>query len=178
MLKNKFHFFAVLGLGTIGFNGLLYADLHQEILECSKHSNPEVRLACFDYTAKKANELLDNSQVRFETNTTAPRVLEKTPTQVNQHTPVTSATPAEPIKSDKNTIVTAKLIGEFKGWDKRSIFELDNGQIWTVVKSRTIPKKLRKTLINPEVRITKAALGSHNMYVETVNKKIKVKRLK
>jgi hypothetical protein len=69
--------------------------------------------------------------------------------------------------------IRARIVGEFTGWDGRTDFVLDNGQVWRQSTSGTY--KHRATA--PEVTITRALVGYKLRLVET-KRSINVRRVK
>lgn len=67
----------------------------------------------------------------------------------------------------------AKVVGEFTGWDGKTIFKLDNGQVWR----QSTPGTYRFKATDPEVIIEKALLGYKLRLVET-RRSIAVRRVK
>lgn len=101
------------------------------------------------------------------------------------------AAETEPKKADKSLLSRAKvllmpgteieyatiestLVGDFKGWDGRTVFTLENGQRWqseggSYLEPRPIP--------HPAVKISPGALGAFFMTIEGVKPRVKVKLL-
>ncbi len=67
----------------------------------------------------------------------------------------------------------ARVLGEFKGWDGKTRFTLDNGQIWR----QSTPGVYRFKSTDPEVTIEKGLLGYKMRLVET-KRSIAVRRVK
>ena len=71
--------------------------------------------------------------------------------------------------------VRSRLPGEFRGWSGKSLFELENGQVWQQAGN---DKWAGVKLENPTVLIEPAAFGSWRMKVEGYNTTTKVKRVR
>ena len=72
--------------------------------------------------------------------------------------------------------MTARIVGTFNGWDSKTRFELDNGQIWETVRSTSRFTPLRP-LENPEVTIKRGAFNSYRLQVEGYNRWAQVIRI-
>lgn len=68
--------------------------------------------------------------------------------------------------------VESRIVGEFRGWEGRTVFSLENGQRWQAAGSDTYV--LPRALMNPAVKITPGALGSFWLTVEGVKSRVKV----
>lgn len=75
--------------------------------------------------------------------------------------------------TNKDTIVSP-LVGEFKGWDGDTVFELENGMIWKQDETDTY---VTRTLVNPVVTIKSGMFNSWRLSVEGYNKWVKVERI-
>lgn len=67
--------------------------------------------------------------------------------------------------------VESRIAGEFRGWEGRTLFALENGQRWQVAGGESYVSPL---LMNPAVKITPGMLGSFWMTVEGVRPRVKV----
>jgi len=70
--------------------------------------------------------------------------------------------------------IQSRYVGEFTGWDGKTIFELENGQVWQQVGSGRMTYKAT----NPMITIKRAFMGSYLLKVEGRNKSVRVKRIK
>ena len=71
--------------------------------------------------------------------------------------------------------IHSNIDGEFNGWQGKTLFKLENGQIWKQTERTTfyIPKKNRaKITIKPK------SMGSWVLYVDGYGRGVKVKRIK
>jgi len=85
---------------------------------------------------------------------------------------------AESIERDTVESIEARLAGDFTGWTGKTVFALDNGQVWRQTRNYIQPYSPRKPISQPKVTITRGALGSYNMRIEGVRKTVQVKRVK
>ena len=68
------------------------------------------------------------------------------------------------------------LKGKFMGWKGKTLFHLNNGQVWKQRSSgRYYPPRM---LVNPEVKVSKNALGYDELEIVALGAKIGVKRVK
>lgn len=66
------------------------------------------------------------------------------------------------------------IVGEFRGWSGKTVFTLDNGEVW----QQRLPDRYFVSLDNPEVEIYKNLLGFYELKVVKTGRKIGVTRLK
>ena len=70
--------------------------------------------------------------------------------------------------------VQSRYVGEFTGWDGDTTFPLENGQVWQQIESGRLSWKAT----DPMITIKRGFMGSYQLSVEGVNKKVRVKRIK
>jgi hypothetical protein len=71
--------------------------------------------------------------------------------------------------------IVARIDGEFRGWNSRSVFRLDNGMVWEA--NGSVSPLAVPAITNPTVTIEPAFMGSWLMRVEGYNATIRVKRV-
>ena len=76
-------------------------------------------------------------------------------------------------KGAKPEAMESRIKGEFSGWEKRTLFRLENGQVWTQVNDDSYVHA--PVLQSPGVKITPASFGTFWMDVEGVNQPCRVK---
>jgi 8-oxo-dGTP pyrophosphatase MutT (NUDIX family) len=78
------------------------------------------------------------------------------------------------VREDDEAIRT-RIIGDFRGWTGKTVFTLENGQVWqqTDKEDRAFPK-----LVNPEVELTPHRLFGWKMTLVAEGLGIRVKRVK
>lgn len=69
----------------------------------------------------------------------------------------------------------SRLVGEFRGWRRGTVFELENGQRWQHVEGEDY---VTPPMAPPRVKITPGAFGTFWMKIEGVNAHVKVKPIK
>ena len=67
-----------------------------------------------------------------------------------------------------------RIVGGFKGWEKGTPFTLDNGQIWKIESDSAYYPEAPD---NAHVTIERGFFGSYWMKVDTISRKIKVRRV-
>ncbi len=67
--------------------------------------------------------------------------------------------------------VESRITGEFRGWEGRTLFTLENGQRWQVVGGEPYASPV---IMNPAVKIAPGIMGSFWMTVEGVRPRVKV----
>lgn len=72
--------------------------------------------------------------------------------------------------------MTARIVGTFTGWDGKTRFELDNGQVWETVGSTTRFVPLQP-IESAAVTIKRGAFNSYRMQVEGYNRWAQVTRI-
>jgi len=68
-----------------------------------------------------------------------------------------------------------RLLGEFSGWQGKSVFNLDNGERWRQIgQDQYYP---RKKLMKPAVTIHRSAFGGHSLEILETGVRVKVRRI-
>lgn len=70
--------------------------------------------------------------------------------------------------------VVSRIAGAFEGWSGRTVFTLENGQVWQQRRNG----RFKSSLDNPEVRIKQTLLGAYEMEVISEGRSIGVRRLR
>jgi hypothetical protein len=78
------------------------------------------------------------------------------------------------IKEMQSAPVRRRIAGTFHGWDGKTIFTLDNGEVWR----QRLPGRYFVKLENPEVEIFKNLLGFYELKVVETGKRVGVSRVK
>lgn len=82
----------------------------------------------------------------------------------------------ERVEGDKRKEVKelrSRYVGEFTGWDGKTVFRLENGQVWQQIEQGRMSWKAT----NPMITIKRGFMGSYVLKVEGVNKTVRVKRI-
>lgn len=80
-----------------------------------------------------------------------------------------------PESRDSRSEISSRLVGEFRGWNANTRFELENGQVWQV---NDPSASLVGRGDQPSVRIKPGLLSAWYMQVEGYSTVVKVKRVK
>ncbi|MGH1372235.1 MAG: hypothetical protein ACRBBW_09390 [Cellvibrionaceae bacterium] len=78
------------------------------------------------------------------------------------------------VKEESFKPITGKIAGKFRGWNGKTKFKLENGQIW----QQRYNNKWTTNLDSPEISITRNTLGFFDMKVLASDRIIGVKRIK
>jgi hypothetical protein len=68
--------------------------------------------------------------------------------------------------------IESRIVGKFTGWQGRTVFRLENGQVWQVANAGT--SYYSPALMNPQVKITPAALGAFWLTIPEIDQRVKV----
>jgi hypothetical protein len=71
--------------------------------------------------------------------------------------------------------IESRIVGDFRGWDGRTVFQLENGQRW---QSEGSSSYITTPVPGPAVKISPGALGAFYMTIDGVKPRVKVKLLK
>jgi len=145
-----------------------------DIDHCRRIGTDTQRLACYD-------ELFPQ--------TTADRVENTDTGPTTRESPEASSGPqgesaavaefgAEQIEEPPITLLEGRLVGDFNGWTGKTVFTLDNGQVWRQTNNNLRDYKPRSPIPQPKVTISKGLFGSYNMQVDGVKRIVQVKRVK
>lgn len=70
--------------------------------------------------------------------------------------------------------VSSRIAGEFRGWDRHTVFALENGQVWAQADEARFSVRLR----DPVVTIERGAFGTFFLGVEGYGSRVKVRRVR
>jgi len=71
--------------------------------------------------------------------------------------------------------IVSRLVGDYDGWTGRTLFRLENGQIWQQAGGS---ERVDDTRHSPEVKVYPGMLGSYWLEIEGVRERVKVKPIK
>ncbi len=182
-----------------------YGFAEESLADCAAINNSSARLACFDKLAGASGQA-DTAPVAAVPAPAMPaagsQATPPVPVASNEATPIpvsapitTSAAPAtEPtpvtgvssyqdifglenqaaVKGIKK--ISSRIINDFDGWNGRTVFRLENGQVW-------VQKDVNSTLSwrgssHPIATIKRKTFNSYLLKVEGANKSVRVKRVK
>lgn len=132
------------------------------LLRCAEQSDDTQRLACYDRLAAQHREPAATGGGEA----TGPRVPEA---EAEQWFGMESRAATSGLSE-----VTANVVGGFTGWDGRTQFELDNGQVWV----QTTADRFRHTGPDHPVVIRRAALGGFLLSPDGLNRSVRVRRVR
>ncbi|NDV62134.1 hypothetical protein G0Q06_06720 [Puniceicoccales bacterium CK1056] len=70
--------------------------------------------------------------------------------------------------------IESSISGEFSGWSGKTLFKLDNGQVWRQTNAKTFVVKVN----DPKVFIRRGVFGGYLLKIEGYNSSVKVERIK
>lgn len=162
-------------------------------IKCARIASDGQRLLCYDRLATELIELGLNSRGGLPTaqplpqgsteaataDTGSPSV--QTPAADQAAPEATAAVSpvdkfgAERVEDDTNLKkIQSRFVGEFTGWDGKTVFELENGQVWQQAESGRFTYRA----VNPMITIKRGFLGSYILTVDDMNTTVRVKRVK
>ena len=162
--------------------------LEQKLKECSEITVSLIRLQCYDRITDNP-EVQSAKPVRERTGLLSRlgRGSEKDDAESeeneSENETVAKSDASEASKSndnfgliirDERDSIQSRILGEFKGWDGYTKFELENGQVW----QQSSAGVLRVKINNPTVTIKRSRVSDTFMLkVEGLNSSVRVKRI-
>lgn len=129
-----------------------------------------------DYAASGLDQLTDEQREnlsewveRYREGAVIGPVVHKPPSQMTEEEKVE----AEKIKEVLNADIVAKVIPAFRGWSGKTIFRLDNGQVW----KQRMPGRLRYSGPDSTVTIERNQLGKYILKHDDTGRGIGVARI-
>ena len=163
--------------------------LEQKLKECSEITVSLIRLQCYDRItenpdvqsatpARERTGLLSRLGRGSENKKNDTEVEEETETET-----ITKTVSSEPSKSDDNfgliirderESIQSSIIGEFRGWDGYTKFNLENGQVW----QQSSYGVLKVKMDNPTVTIKRSRVSdTYMLKIDGLNSTVRVKRI-
>lgn len=168
------------------------------LADCAVIEDATARLTCFDILAgagaravaapvaasaipAASTQATPPAPVASTESTTAP--ITATAVPATEPTPVSGVSSYQDIFGLENQAavkgikqVTSRIISDFDGWDGKTVFRLENGQVW-------IQKDVNSRLTwrgssHPVVTIRRKTFNSYLLKVEGTNKSVRVTRVK
>ncbi|HFB64557.1 MAG TPA: hypothetical protein ENJ60_03360 [Aeromonadales bacterium] len=164
--------FAII-LALICFFHITQSYANEEILsikQCAKIESDLKRLSCFDKVVKTLNgdivvkQMVAKKAVSIDSKIQPMKAESKSSTFGLE----------EQKASDKLEKIHSRIDGEFKGWSGKTIFKLQNGQVWKQIGEGKVFRKAT----NPEVTIDRGVFGGYRLHVKGLKIKVYVKRIK
>lgn len=150
-----------------------YADA-ADVNDCKRIENAAERLVCYDelfkYSTTDTGGDTDSALTRPES--------PEDSSDLHGESAAIAEFGAEQIQSPPVSSVEARLVGDFNGWSGKTVFALDNGQVWRQTNNNIRDYTPRSPIPQPKVTISKGMFGSYNMQVDGVKRIVQVKRVK
>ncbi len=149
-----------------GFAGAQSSVSTGDLQRCAQIASGVERLGCFDLLTR---ELTQGAA-------TPSRVAETSAEPEPDTVAAIDAFGAERLTEDATGApeeIQSRLVGEFTGWRRDTLFRLENGQVWRQVG----PGRLVFKATAPLVTIRRGAFNSYRLGVEGVNTTVTVRRI-
>ena len=158
--------------------------LEQRLKECSEITVSLIRLQCYDRITQNP-EVQSAKPVRERTGLLSRlgRSSENTNDEKEETEVVANDDKLQASKSDDNfglvirderDSIQSRILGEFKGWDGYTKFNLENGQVW----QQSSAGVLRVKISNPSITIKRSRVSdTYMLKVEGLNSSVRVKRV-
>ncbi len=166
--------------------------VHAQLRECAQIAKDSRRLKCFDKLARRSapNEtsaaIMPASPATPVNPAPKPSPAPSQPVTVATHTPQAGGanesmviTEADFGLEDKRIAesiqeIVTRYDGDFSGWSGKTLFRLENGQVWKQAQNGRVSYRASR----PQITIKRGALGSFRMAVEGLNRTVRVVRIK
>jgi hypothetical protein len=168
-------------LAALVMPGLAIAQTDFE--RCAAIESASERLACFDALTRSAKQEPPATAEILDTTPATPQQMPLMPRPVAPLEPPAAAAVerfgAENLPPPAPETVTperieSRLQGRFTGWERDTVFELDNGQAWQCQNCRPVYHQAEA----PPVSIRRSFTGVYWLKVEGLNQQAKVRRVK
>ena len=162
--------------------------LEQKLKECAEITVSLIRLQCYDritenpevQSAKPVRERtgLLSRLGRSSENTNDEKEENDAETEVVANDDTSQASKSDDnfglIIRDERDSIQSRILGEFKGWDGYTKFNLENGQVW----QQSSAGVLRVKISNPSITIKRSRVSdTYMLKVEGLNSSVRVKRV-
>jgi hypothetical protein len=178
---------AILGIGSAQASPA--RDALTAVAKCTEIAGTAERLQCFDAAATAARSVLSDADKQAAAEAQkeeseggvlawfgfAPEEKPVTKPEDFGMSPKAQERPGAPPEISE---ISAKVVEYAKNAYGKSLFILDNGQVWKQVDGDTTEIYHRASDGPMSIRIEKAIMGSFSLYVEGQSKKLKVRRVK
>jgi hypothetical protein len=164
-------------------------DAMTAVAKCTEIAGIDERLQCFDAAAASVRAVLADADRKAEINRKQEEesggVLswfgfssDGPPVTKPEDFGISPANNTRPDAPKEITEISAQVIEFAKTPLGKSIFILDNGQVWRQLDSDQADVYRRSSEGPMQVRIEKAAMGSYSLFIDGTKRMIKVRRLK
>lgn len=167
----------------LGLSLSTVAAAQSDFERCAAIEAAAERLACFDALTRPPAAGATADAQTLGTTPAAPGQQILTPQAVTTVEPTTTNADERfgaenlPAPATGNTApdrIESRLKGAFAGWDKDTVFELDNGQAWQCRDCRPVYHQAE----SPQVSIRRAFTGVYWLKIEGLNQQAKVRRIR
>ena len=78
-------------------------------------------------------------------------------------------------RSGAEDVLESRLVGDYEGWSGRTLFRLENGQVW---QQADRGERVDSRRAQPRVRIQPGSMGTYWLEIEGVRERLKVRPVK
>jgi hypothetical protein len=142
--------------------------------ECARIGDSQLRLSCYDDLFRDSSADGRDRGVAADPAETASAQPDP---KVDPEAANIAGLGAEQLRQPPVESVEARLIDDFTGWTGRTVFRLDNGQVWQQTRNYIRDYKPPRPIPQAKVTISKGLMGSYNLQVEGVRRIVQVKRV-
>lgn len=181
--------FAACILGVLPAMATPAADALTEVAKCTDVADTAQRLQCFDNAAMAAKQVLGDARRQVEAEQKqeeseggvlawfgiAPEAKPVTKPEDFGRNITLEPKPGSPAEINE---INSKVLEYAQNVRGKSIFVLENGQVWRQIDGDTTELYYRESDGPMQVRIAKAMMGSFSLHVEGKTVTIKVRRVK
>lgn len=161
-------------------------DTLSAVAKCAEIPTTAERLQCYDAAAAGAKALLAEADKQAEAKQESEGGVlawfgfapEQKPVTKPEDFGISPAAQPKPDAPAEITEISAKVLEYAKNAHGKSLFILDNGQVWKQIDGDTTELFYRDSEGPMSIRIEKAIMGSFSLYIEGKTMKVKVRRVK
>jgi hypothetical protein len=150
-----------------------YPDL-ADAEDCKSIEDETQRLACYDDYFQQARP----NQARHDDSSPVNPEQSDESTGQRAESEAMAEIGADQISPPAIDYVESWLVGDFNGWSGKTIFTLENGQVWRQTNNYIRDYRPHSPIPQPKVRISKGMFGSYDLRVEGVKRIVQVRRVR
>ena len=162
--------------------------LEQKLKECSEITVSLIRLQCYDRITENpevqtAKPIRERTGLLSRLGRSSEKPDDKKQEKDSETETVSNNDSSEVSESndnfgliirDERESIQSRILGEFKGWDGYTKFELENGQVW----QQSSAGVLRVKINNPTITIKRSRVSdTYMLKIEGLNSSVRVKRI-
>ncbi|MFT4045540.1 MAG: hypothetical protein QM661_02490 [Solimonas sp.] len=149
------------GLAALLMPALAAPSFAADLQRCASIDDAATRLACYDQAAGHP--------------AAAPAAPAATANASPERFGAEQLRGAQAAEAQQPSAMQAHIVGTFEGWQPKTRFKLDNGQVWVVVDDRSAYFPATQ---NPAVTVEKGLFGAYYLKIDSRDVRTKVKRVR